>query len=180
MPWDALERLLLASALLVPHPSAGVAVFDDGEIHQLPELGADELLEPGSSLIGAARHLITQGAAYACFLWPRNGRHGSEGHVRVCVLAGGPYESRALAGTVLISSAGDLRGLTTRELEVLGEIIEGCSNQQIAERLGVAPRTVAAHLEHILLKLDASSRTLAAVRAERVGLYVPFERFSPP
>jgi hypothetical protein len=37
----------------------------------------------------------------------------------------------------------------------------------------VAPRTVAAHVEHVLVKLEAPSRTLAAVRAEREGLYVP-------
>ena len=67
----------------------------------------------------------------------------------------------------------DLRGLTPRELEVLGLLIDGCSNQQIARALVVAPRTVAAHLEHILVKLDATTRTLAAVRAEREGLYVP-------
>jgi DNA-binding NarL/FixJ family response regulator len=74
---------------------------------------------------------------------------------------------------VLLSPAGDLRGLTPRELEVLGLVVDGCSNQQIARALVVAPRTVAAHLEHILVKLHASSRTLAAVRAERQGLYVP-------
>ena len=56
---------------------------------------------------------------------------------------------------------------------MLGLLIDGCSNQQIAHALVVAPRTVAAHLEHILAKLDAPSRTLAAVRAERDGLYVP-------
>jgi DNA-binding NarL/FixJ family response regulator len=32
---------------------------------------------------------------------------------------------------------------------------------------------VAAHVEHILAKLHAGSRTLAAVRAERAGLFVP-------
>ena len=37
----------------------------------------------------------------------------------------------------------------------------------------MAPRTVAAHLEHVLAKLEAPTRTLAAVRAERDGLYVP-------
>jgi DNA-binding NarL/FixJ family response regulator len=74
---------------------------------------------------------------------------------------------------VLLSPAGPLRGLTPRELEVLGLIVEGRSNQEIAARLVVAPRTVAAHLEHILAKLDAPSRTLAAVRAERTGLFVP-------
>jgi DNA-binding NarL/FixJ family response regulator len=79
---------------------------------------------------------------------------------------------------VVLSPVTDLRGLTPRELEVLGLLVEGCSNQQIARALVVAPRTVAAHLEHVLAKLDAPSRTLAAVRAEREGLYVP--QVAPP
>jgi DNA-binding NarL/FixJ family response regulator len=37
----------------------------------------------------------------------------------------------------------------------------------------VAPRTVAAHVEHLLYKLEAPTRTVAAVRAEREGCYVP-------
>ena len=78
----------------------------------------------------------------------------------------------------LLSPATDLRGLTPRELEVLGLLVEGCSNQEIARALVVAPRTVAAHLEHVLGKLEAPTRTLAAVRAEREGLYVPSLR--PP
>jgi DNA-binding CsgD family transcriptional regulator len=49
-------------------------------------------------------------------------------------------------------------------------------SHEIAQALVVAPRTVAAHLEHILAKLDAPTRTLAAVRAERDGLYVPAVR----
>jgi DNA-binding CsgD family transcriptional regulator len=39
----------------------------------------------------------------------------------------------------------------------------------------VAPRTVAAHVEHILAKLGAGTRALAAVRALGQGLYVPPE-----
>jgi DNA-binding NarL/FixJ family response regulator len=78
-----------------------------------------------------------------------------------------------LTGMALLSPATDLRGLTPRELEVLGLLVEGCSNQEIARTLVVAPRTVAAHLEHVLGKLEAPTRTLAAVRAEREGLYVP-------
>jgi DNA-binding NarL/FixJ family response regulator len=74
---------------------------------------------------------------------------------------------------VLVSPPGDLRGLTPRELEVLGLLIDGYSNAAIARALGAAPRTVAAHLEHILVKLAVPSRTLAAVRAERAGLFVP-------
>ncbi|MGY1608671.1 response regulator transcription factor [Geodermatophilus sp. SYSU D00700] len=82
-------------------------------------------------------------------------------------------EPHVLSGMVLLSPGGDLRGLTPRELEVLGLLVEGYTNQEIARSLVVAPRTVAAHLEHVLAKLGAPSRTLAAVRAERAGLYVP-------
>ena len=52
-------------------------------------------------------------------------------------------------------------------------MVDGASNQEISLQLVLAQRTVAAHLEHILAKLDAPNRTLAAVRACREGLYVP-------
>lgn len=51
--------------------------------------------------------------------------------------------------------------------------MKGCSNQDIARMLVLAPRTVAAHLEHVLSKLEVTTRTLVAVRAAREGLYVP-------
>ena len=76
-------------------------------------------------------------------------------------------------GTLLVTPRVDCRGLTPRELQVLGLLVDGRSNQQIAKRLAVAPRTVAAHMEHLLNKLEAPTRTLAAVRAEREGCYVP-------
>jgi DNA-binding NarL/FixJ family response regulator len=106
-------------------------------------------------------------------VWPRGGRHAPDGHVRVTVLAAPEEAPASLLGTVVLSPVTDLRGLTPRELEVLGLLVDGCSNQQIARALVVAPRTVAAHLEHILVKLGAPTRTLAAVRAEREGLHVP-------
>jgi DNA-binding NarL/FixJ family response regulator len=93
--------------------------------------------------------------------------------VRLTVLTTGEDLPSRVAGLVLVSPPGDLRGLTPRELEVLGLLVEGCSNAEIARVLVVARRTVAAHVEHVLVKLSASSRTLAAVRAERAGLYVP-------
>lgn len=89
------------------------------------------------------------------------------------VLAGESDLKAVACGALILSSPNDLRGLTARELEVLGHVIEGCSNLEIARALVVSPRTIATHLEHILVKLDATSRALAAVRAERAGLYVP-------
>jgi DNA-binding NarL/FixJ family response regulator len=78
-----------------------------------------------------------------------------------------------LLGTLLVTPRASCRGLTPRELEVLGLLVAGDSNQQIARRLTIALRTVAAHVEHILHKMEVPTRTLAAVQAEREGCYVP-------
>ena len=161
------------AARLVRGAAAGVLVCRDGGTAPLPGLPDDALLTDGSAVLGAARAAIGNGHLYTSFLWPRGGRHAPDGHVRVTVMTGTDDVRTVLTGMVLLSPAGDLRGLTPRELEVLGLVIEGYANQEIARELVVAPRTVAAHLEHILVKLGAHSRTLAAVRAERAGLYVP-------
>jgi DNA-binding NarL/FixJ family response regulator len=68
-----------------------------------------------------------------------------------------------------------LRGLTHRELQVLGLLVEGWTNPRIAATLVIAPRTVAAHMEHVLAKLDAATRVRAGVRALNQGLYIPPE-----
>lgn len=61
-------------------------------------------------------------------------------------------------------------GLTDRELEVLGLIVEGLSNPQIAERLVVTKSTAKAHVHSILQKLYVEDRTQAAVYAMKEGL----------
>jgi DNA-binding CsgD family transcriptional regulator len=166
-------RSLLTAARLVHRATAGVVLCQHGGVARLPGLAGDELLAAGSAVVAAAHALIGGGHVYASFLWPRGGRHAPDGHVRVTVLTSTDDVPSVLTGMLLLSPAGDLRGLTPRELEVLGLVVDGCSNHEIARKLVVAPRTVAAHLEHILVKLRAPSRTLAAVRAERRGLYVP-------
>ena len=60
--------------------------------------------------------------------------------------------------------------LTVRELEVLTLLTDGLLNITIAHRLEITQRTVAHHIEHILDKLGASSRTAAARRAVEDGL----------
>ena len=52
--------------------------------------------------------------------------------------------------------------LTGRELEVAGLIAEGLTNQAIARRLSVAPRTAEAHVENIRRKLQVRSRAQVA------------------
>ena len=60
--------------------------------------------------------------------------------------------------------------LTPREEEVLELLAEGRSNKEIAMALEISPHTAKFHVDRILLKLDASGRTDAVVRAVRLGL----------
>ncbi|MDK6863527.1 MULTISPECIES: response regulator [Nosocomiicoccus] len=57
--------------------------------------------------------------------------------------------------------------LSTRELEVLKEMVLGKSNKEIAETLFVSEKTVKTHVSHILNKLEVSDRTQAVVYAIR-------------
>ena len=63
--------------------------------------------------------------------------------------------------------------LSVREVEVLGLIAAGLSNQQIAAQLYVSPYTVKAHARSIYDKLDAHSRTAAVARARALGILPP-------
>ena len=166
-------RSLVTAAHLVRGATAAVVLRADGGCQALPGLPAHVLLVPCSPVLAAARGRIGDGNVYSSFLWPLGGSHAPDGHVRVTVLAAPEDAPPGVTAVALLSPAAHLHGLTPRELEVLGLLVEGCSNHEVARTLVVAPRTVAAHLEHILVKLGAPTRTLAAVRAERDGLYVP-------
>ena len=60
--------------------------------------------------------------------------------------------------------------LSPRELEILRGIARGESNKEIARDHGIAETTVKIHVQHILRKLDVSSRVHAAVIATEQGL----------
>lgn len=60
--------------------------------------------------------------------------------------------------------------LTPRESEVLQLLAEGLSNKAIAHRLGISDHTVKFHVNAIMTKLAAQSRTEAVVRATQLGL----------
>lgn len=60
--------------------------------------------------------------------------------------------------------------LSARETDVLVLLVEGLSNQQIAERLHLGTETVKTHMRHIMRKLAVSDRTQAAIKAMREGI----------
>ena len=60
--------------------------------------------------------------------------------------------------------------LTEREREVLGLMIEGLNNTQIAGKLTVSPSTIKSHVSNILSKLSVASRTEAVTLAIRKNI----------
>lgn len=60
--------------------------------------------------------------------------------------------------------------LTNREQDVLNLLAFGLANKEIAQRLLLSPRTVETHIDRILGKLNAPTRTRAVVEAIRAGL----------
>jgi DNA-binding NarL/FixJ family response regulator len=62
--------------------------------------------------------------------------------------------------------------LTRREMQVLAHIVEGHTNQRIAEDLAISYETVKEHVQHVLKKIGVTDRTQAAVWAVRNGLKV--------
>jgi len=63
------------------------------------------------------------------------------------------------------ADADPIHSLSPREQEILAHIARGASNKEIARALDIAETTVKIHVQHILRKLNLSSRVQAAVYA---------------
>ena len=138
----------LAGALTLACPEGYVRVFAD----EGPPMAA--LL---SRLIAAQREEpAAAGVPLGCLA--RLQRAFDTGHAR-------PDPGR---GTAAIP--GIVEPLTARELEVLGMLAAGRSNQAIAGEFVVTLDTVKKHVTHVLGKLGAASRTEAVARARELGL----------
>jgi DNA-binding CsgD family transcriptional regulator len=171
-PWRSLATL----AGMVHAASAGIVLAPSGTVLPLPGRPGHRLLAPGSGVLAAATAQLAEGSPYASFLAPLPGEEGEEGlgtHARITVLAVPPDLRLFGAAVVLVSPAGELHELSRRELQVLGLLVTGASNERIAQALGITAPTVEVYLDHVRTKLGAPSRTTAAARALRLGLFVP-------
>jgi DNA-binding NarL/FixJ family response regulator len=88
------------------------------------------------------------------------------------------YVSTAPAATAGNSGAFPVTGLTGREVEVLGLVGRGLSNDQIARHLTISIKTVKSHISHLLSKLAARDRAHLVIAAYDAGLVTPRSRFS--
>lgn len=73
-----------------------------------------------------------------------------------------------VAGASPVAVLSQALGVTEREAEVLGWLARGKSNRDIADILGLSPRTVTKHVEQIFAKMGVENRTAAAAAAVRL------------
>ena len=140
----------------------------DRDIFAALGAGADGycLKETATTQLGLAVRTVASGAAW---LDP-----GIASRVlRASVMAGmgsgtaGGGEPETKPG---VAAGSALARLSQREVEVLKLVVDGLSNQQIADRLIVSVETVKTHMRRLMEKLAVSDRTQAAVKAMREGL----------
>jgi DNA-binding NarL/FixJ family response regulator len=100
-------------------------------------------------------------------------RAGAAGFVSKSVETGQLIEAvqAAAAGKLVFDRRhdGPPIALTPRETEVLGLVVDGLTNDEISNQLGVASKTVEGHLGRIFERTGVQSRTELATRAIREG-----------
>jgi len=133
-----------------------------------------ESLSPAARLIAAAD-------TYRAMIEPRPYRPGHERSAAAAELhdqaKSGKLDARVVDGVLQaadhrVETTSDARAasLTDREVQVLRLLGSGLLTKQIARRLGVSPKTVDNHLQHIYPKLGVSTRAGATLYAARAGL----------
>ena len=91
----------------------------------------------------------------------------------IAAYRGAPTAAAATATATVATTtatATAIASLSPRELDVLRGIVRGASNKEIARQHGIAETTVKIHVQHLLRKLDVSSRVHAAVIAAENGI----------
>jgi HD-GYP domain-containing protein (c-di-GMP phosphodiesterase class II) len=167
------ERMLRQSAALAPLGEIAVQ-------HRERLDGSGYPRGLSGSAISRAGRVLGVADAYASMREPRPHRPArsapdAAAELRAEVRAG-RLDGEAVAAVLAAAGHRALRrregvcGLTGREMEVLVLLARGLSNKQIAERLVITPKTAGNHVEHIYVKIGASSRATAALFAVRHGL----------
>lgn len=172
--WPEADLLLAESggqglALLAENRAIVVAIVDI----RLPDRSGFEIvLEMGAINLAVPRILISGRDDHAARLRARNCgaaafiAKASPAEAMIAtiktVLAGGDGFANAIEA--------DLPIFSPRQLEVLDLLACGSSNQQICAVLGIADRTVRAHLTEIFDLLGVQNRVQAILQAQRLGM----------
>jgi hypothetical protein len=172
---DDLDRTqeIATIAMIVGTAEAGVVLTRGGETLALPGLPDDPLLAPDSPILAAVTQELSVGSPYTAFLAPAAGPAG-ERLVRITALDSARPDLDHLSAAVLLSSPGNLRGLTPLELQLLGHLVAGTTQlPALAAALRTDHGTVTDALRRAQFALDAPGLTAAVTRALRTGLRIP-------
>jgi DNA-binding NarL/FixJ family response regulator len=91
--------------------------------------------------------------------------------IRTATGGGSPLDPRAAGSLLESKSAPDpLAGISPREREVLGLLLDGMPNKLIARRLEISEKTVKSHLTSIFRVIGVNDRVQAILWVERHGL----------
>jgi LuxR family maltose regulon positive regulatory protein len=197
-PFDAVDAASLASAaamLGLVHAAAPESVApefadlipagpfqrfiesrkDLGELRQLAgplqhlSTRAEGRSDNAATLLAASERLEHRGAKFEAAalsaLMGLIGKHRPEVAATLRSTLAGAKEAGEPVAPVLRGGS-----LTKREAEVLALVALGLTNKEIAQRLDLSRRTVETHVERVLGKLNAASRTRAVAEAIRAGL----------
>ena len=167
--------LLAGAALAAGIVAAGQGAFPEARVQLEDAIDgferADVPFEAGQARVALATTLLAMGRR-------DDGTREARRALAIATALGAETEARrarrliddAPSGSVLPPSTPPV---TRRELEVLRHLAEGCTNRQIASRLGISEHTAHRHVTNILRKLDLPSRAAAAAHAVRAGLIPP-------
>lgn len=163
---DGLEATRRVKELCPQTHVLALTVHEDKQyLFEMMAAGASGYLTKQSAAedLVAAVHSVAGGNIY---LQPALARWLLEDYRRLLSQsAGSPADKENAA-----ASAKDLSVLSRRERQVLERVAEGLSNNQIGDKLGISPKTVARHRERIMNKLDLHSSTELVKFAIRTGL----------
>jgi len=85
------------------------------------------------------------------------------------VAEGGTYVADEITAAIS-EPREEIPSLTPRELEILGLVADGMTNEKVATSLSISPETVQSHVRNAMVKLGAESRTEAVATALRLSL----------
>ena len=169
----------LGSIHVVERDAAEVALWDAGidtdkTLTRLTELRS--LPMPAVAVVADQAHVAPALAAGARGVVLRD-QVGPGIHAALAAVRSGLTVMDASLAEALVpaqpraTSNGKGRGdLTEREKQVVQLLSEGLSNKLIADRLGISDHTAKFHVNGVMMKLGASTRTEAVVEAMRRGL----------
>jgi len=165
---SAYPGLVLKDALASADGAKADVVVWDG-----PEAGSTSTGSPVLALVSVAqdaRQALRAGARGAL---SRGAGAASIAPAALAVAAGHWVLDQGFASTLLHLGEAPTTAptlLSPREQEVLSLLSEGLSNRDVAQRLGISHHTAKFHVNAILDKLGATTRTEAVVLAARSGI----------